>query len=100
MPAKPWEGVRDAGKPCPKPIQNNYVTGNLSYIDVLSNSLGASCKEEYWMDINPICLGLLEGQEDCLYINVYRPEADEEEEEDEPKELLPVSCTSAKKGES
>lgn len=27
VPAKPWEGVRDAGKPCPKPIQNNYVTG-------------------------------------------------------------------------
>ena len=27
VPAKPWDGVRDAGKPCPKPIQNNYVTG-------------------------------------------------------------------------
>ena len=45
-------------------------------------------------NIKPICLGLLEGQEDCLYINVYRPEPDEGEEEngDEPKELLPVSC--------
>ena len=68
--------------------------------NVLSTSLGASCEAEHWMDIKPICVGLLEGQEDCLYINVYRPEADEEEEEDEPKELLPVSCTSAKKGES
>jgi len=43
-PAPPWQGVLDASKPCPKPVQNNYVTG------------------------------LLEGQEDCLYINVYRPE--------------------------
>ena len=25
--------------------------------------------------------GLLEGQEDCLYINVYRPEEKEDEEE-------------------
>ena len=40
-----------------------------------------------------IHLGLLEGQEDCLYINVYRPEAEEEEEENEPQELLPVSWT-------
>ena len=40
-----------------------------------------------------IHLGLLEGQEDCLYINVYRPEAEEEEEEIEPQELLPVSWT-------
>ena len=47
----------------------------------------ASCKE--CMDVNP---GLLEGQEDCLYINVYRPEAEEEEAADEPQELLPVSC--------
>ena len=31
VPAKPWEGVRDAGKPCPKPIQNNYVTGKTSH---------------------------------------------------------------------
>jgi len=61
VPAKPWDGVRDAGKPCPKPIQNNYVTG------------------------------LLEGQEDCLYINVYRPEEKEDEEEqDQSQELLPV----------
>ena len=47
--------------------------------------------------LKAICLGLLEGQEDCLYINVYRPEADEEEAEDEQKELLPVSFSSAKK---
>ena len=40
-----------------------------------------------------IHLGLLEGQEDCLYINVYRPEAEEDEEENEPQELLPVSWT-------
>ena len=45
------------------------------------------------MNINTFASGLLEGQEDCLYINVYRPEAGEEEEEDEPQELLPVSCT-------
>ena len=25
--AGPWSGVLDAGKACPKPIQNNYVTG-------------------------------------------------------------------------
>merc|ERR1719219_1818781 len=49
-PAEAWSGVLDASKPCPKPIQNNYVTG------------------------------LLEGQEDCLYINVYKPERTEEEE--------------------
>lgn len=55
QPALPWDGVLDAGKPCPKPIQNNYVTG------------------------------LLEGQEDCLYINVYRPE-----EREAMDELLPV----------
>ena len=78
---------------------SQVILVTLMYFPIFG-SLGASCKEEYWMDINPICLGLLEGQEDCLYINVYRPEADEEEEEDEPKELLPVSCTSAKKGES
>ena len=36
--------------------------------------------------------GLLEGQEDCLYINVYRPEEKEDEEEqDQSQELLPVS---------
>merc|ERR1719150_2352373 len=58
VPAKPWDGVRDAGKPCPKPIQNNYVTG------------------------------LLEGQEDCLYINVYKPEWSEEEEDYLPGPLL------------
>ena len=40
-----------------------------------------------------IHLGLLEGQEDCLYINVYRPEAEEDEGENEPQELLPVSWT-------
>ena len=27
QPAPPWQGVLDASKPCPKPIQNNYVTG-------------------------------------------------------------------------
>ena len=26
-PAPPWQGVLDASKPCPKPVQNNYVTG-------------------------------------------------------------------------
>lgn len=58
-PAIPWEGCLDASKPCPKPIQNNYVTG------------------------------LLEGQEDCLYINVYRPEhnADDDNDHEMP---LPV----------
>ncbi|XP_023349863.1 para-nitrobenzyl esterase isoform X2 [Eurytemora carolleeae] len=40
----PWEGVLDGGRPCPKPLQSNYVTG------------------------------LLEGQEDCLYLNVYVPD--------------------------
>ena len=60
-PAEAWSGVLDASKPCPKPIQNNYVTG------------------------------LLEGQEDCLYINVYKPEwSEEEEEQQEPQEKLPV----------
>lgn len=44
VPAGKWARTLDAGKPCPKPIQSNYVTG------------------------------ILEGQEDCLYINVYRPE--------------------------
>ena len=57
VPAEPWAGVLDASKPCPKPVQNNYVTG------------------------------LLEGQEDCLYINVYKPECEEGEEEEE---RLPV----------
>ena len=61
VPAEPWDGTLDASKPCPKPIQNNYVTG------------------------------LLEGQEDCLYINVYKPESDELEfEDDTAKALLPV----------
>ena len=46
---QPWDGILDASKPCPKPIQNNYVTG------------------------------LLEGQEDCLYINVYKPEWDDDQ---------------------
>ena len=27
-PAPPWQGVLDASKPCPKPVQNNNVTGN------------------------------------------------------------------------
>jgi len=40
----PWQGNLDAGRPCPKPLQSNYVTG------------------------------LHEGQEDCLYLNVYVPE--------------------------
>lgn len=44
IPAGTWEGVLDASRPCPKPVQTNYVTG------------------------------LLEGQEDCLYVNVYRPD--------------------------
>merc|ERR1719450_990163 len=57
-PADDWTGILDASKPCPKPIQNNYVTG------------------------------LLEGQEDCLYINVYKPE--NFDEEDEQEERLPV----------
>ena len=26
-PADKWDGTLDASKPCPKPIQNNYVTG-------------------------------------------------------------------------
>ena len=61
-PPEPWDGVLDASKPCPKPIQNNYVTG------------------------------LLEGQEDCLYINVYKPEPELEEHCDtDPAEAkLPV----------
>jgi len=61
-PAPPWQGVLDASKPCPKPVQNNYVTG------------------------------LLEGQEDCLYINVYRPESSHGHDDDErdDKEPLPV----------
>ena len=25
--APPWQGVLDASKQCPKPVQNNYVTG-------------------------------------------------------------------------
>ena len=42
--------------------------------------------------------GLLEGQEDCLYINVYRPEEKEDEEEqDQSQELLPVSMIFTKK---
>ena len=42
--------------------------------------------------------GLLEGQEDCLYINVYRPEEKEDEEEqDQSQELLPVSMISTKR---
>ena len=50
--------------------------------------------EVFVFDTNTyIHLGLLEGQEDCLYINVYRPEAEEDEEENEPQELLPVSWT-------
>jgi len=59
QPALPWQGVLDASKQCPKPVQNNYVTG------------------------------LLEGQEDCLYVNVYRPEfgPEDDREHDEP---LPV----------
>jgi len=39
----PWQGVLDASQPCPKPLQCNYVTG------------------------------MLEGQEDCLYLNIYIP---------------------------
>ena len=35
-------------------------------------------------------LGLLEGQEDCLYINVYRPEFSPEEDIEEREKLLPV----------
>lgn len=58
VPAPPWSGVLDASKPCPKPTQNNYVTG------------------------------LLEGQEDCLYLNVYRPDPADGKEEEE--RLLPV----------
>ena len=58
-PADAWNGVLDASKPCPKPVQNNYVTG------------------------------LLEGQEDCLYINVYKPECSEDEQLEE-EESLPV----------
>jgi len=60
QPAPPWQGVLDASKPCPKPVQNNYVTG------------------------------LLEGQEDCLYINVYRPEFDPDDDEKKQEQLLPV----------
>ena len=42
--------------------------------------------------------GLLEGQEDCLYINVYRPEEKEDEEEqDQSEELLPVSIIFTKR---
>jgi len=59
-PAPPWQGVLDASKPCPKPVQNNYVTG------------------------------LLEGQEDCLYINVYRPESGHDDDDRDHKEPLPV----------
>ena len=59
-PAEPWEGTLDASKPCPKPIQNNYVTG------------------------------LLEGQEDCLYINVYKPEHCHEDTADHEGAPLPV----------
>lgn len=47
----PWEGVLDAGRSCPKPLQSNYVTE------------------------------LLEGQEDCLYLNVYVPESPRDLEE-------------------
>ena len=57
-PAQPWDGTLDASKPCPKPIQNNYVTG------------------------------LLEGQEDCLYLNVYKPEHRSEDSDDDSP--LPV----------
>ena len=28
-PAPPWQATLDASKPCPKPVQNNYVTGLL-----------------------------------------------------------------------
>ena len=40
-PAPPWQGVLDASKPCPKPIQNNYVTGiNLmQHFKVLSSAI-------------------------------------------------------------
>jgi len=56
-----WHGTLDAGRPCPKPLQSNYVTG------------------------------LLEGQEDCLYLNVYIPELPEVDvDPDEPLGLLPV----------
>ena len=42
--------------------------------------------------------GLLEGQEDCLYINVYRPEEKEDEEkQDQSQELLPVSMIFTKR---
>ena len=31
-PAEPWDGILDASKPCPKPIQNNYVTGKVNHV--------------------------------------------------------------------
>ena len=31
-PAIPWEGCLDASKQCPKPIQNNYVTGKEDFL--------------------------------------------------------------------
>ncbi|XP_065203559.1 esterase E4-like [Planococcus citri] len=44
VPAKPWNGIRDASQPPPKCIQPNYRSG-----------------------------GGLAGQEDCLYLNVFVP---------------------------
>ena len=37
QPAPPWQGVLDASKPCPKPVQNNYVTGKRGSAEQIEN---------------------------------------------------------------
>ena len=50
VPAKPWDGVRDAGKPCPKPIQNNYVTG--SSISIMGNFHHTKYFHYLWLQVS------------------------------------------------
>ena len=65
----------------------------LAIISFPLHSLVSFCQKQtlVWTDVNTFASGLLEGQEDCLYINVYRPEAEEDAGGDEPQELLPVN---------
>ena len=54
VPAKPWEGVRDAGKPCPKPIQNNYVTGKTSHPLISFTFIGSFLSKKHWFGVQTL----------------------------------------------